>query len=369
MKNLSKYITVGFFFSFIFIVPIVTLITPDKKINEIENKILTQLPKLSFENIKDKSFMSEFDKYTSDQFPLRSSFIELKNSYSKLIGQKEFRNIYVGKDGKFIEKFIYNQNIVDGNLITLIDLSNKLKSKFNVTTKLMLIPTSIAFYEDELPSWSINDNQKSVIKYINSTIKNNKNLKFYTPYNILNKNKDKYIYFNTDHHWTQLGAKLAYEDMYDTKILSSPTKVSDNFYGSYYSKALLPNIKGDTIYSYNDYNNFNIKIDFSEEYSTLYGKDKLKGKNKYQYFLHGDPAFAVIEGNPNSNNEILIFKDSYAHNFVPFLTSNYRKIHIVDPRYYNIDYEEYLSNNKSISEVLFINNMQTFNSTSIIKNK
>ena len=32
MKNLSKYITVGFFFSFIFIVPIVTLITPDKKI-------------------------------------------------------------------------------------------------------------------------------------------------------------------------------------------------------------------------------------------------------------------------------------------------------------------------------------------------
>ena len=38
MKNLSKYITVGFFFSFIFIVPIVILITPDKKINEIENE-------------------------------------------------------------------------------------------------------------------------------------------------------------------------------------------------------------------------------------------------------------------------------------------------------------------------------------------
>lgn len=368
MNNLLKHLTISLFLGFIFIIPIIILTTPDKKISDIENKILTQLPNLSLNNILNKRFMNEFDKYTSDQFPLRSDFIKLKNSYSYLIGQREFRNIYISKNNKLLEKFVYNKDIIDTNISTLVDLATDLKSKYNISTKLMIVPTSIAFYEEELPSWAISDNEKTAIDYIDSVITHSNSLEFYTPYNILMNNKDKYIFFNTDHHWTQLGAKLAYEDLYNTKILDNSIKVSDDFYGSYYSKAILPNINGDSIYSYNDFNNFKIDIDFSKTYNFLYDENKLIGKNKYQYFLHGDPAFAVIEGNANNNDEILIFKDSYAHSFIPFLTLNYKKIHIVDPRYYIIDYEDYLSNNRNVNEILFINNIQTFNSTQILKN-
>lgn len=53
-KNLLKFITISFFVIFIFSVPIITLFTEDKKISEIENKILTQLPRISFENICNK---------------------------------------------------------------------------------------------------------------------------------------------------------------------------------------------------------------------------------------------------------------------------------------------------------------------------
>ncbi|MGL5313101.1 MAG: DHHW family protein [Peptostreptococcaceae bacterium] len=368
MNKLLKHLTIWLFLGFIFIVPIITLTTPDKKINEIENKILTQLPKLSLNNIVNKRFMNEFDKYTADQFPLRSDFIKLKNSYSYSTGQREFRSIYIGKNNRLMEKFVYNKYIVDTNINTLVDLATTLKSKYNISTKLMIVPTSIAFYEEELPLWAISDNEKTAIDYISSAITDSNALNFYSPYNVLMDNKDKYIFFNTDHHWTQLGAKLAYEDMYNTKILDNSIKVSDDFYGSYYSKAILPNINGDNIYAYTNFNNFKIDIDFSKTYDSLYDENKLVGKNKYQYFLHGDPAFAVIEGNPSIDDEILIFKDSYAHSFIPFLTSNYKKIHIVDPRYYNIDYEDYLSNNRDINEILFINNIQTFNSTQIFKN-
>ena len=41
--------------------------------------------------------MKNFDEYTSDQFPLRANFIKLKNTYNYIIGQREFRDIYVGK--------------------------------------------------------------------------------------------------------------------------------------------------------------------------------------------------------------------------------------------------------------------------------
>ena len=367
MNNILKYITIIFFIGFIFIIPITTLITPDKKINEIENKVLTSFPELSFESIKSKRFMKNFDTYTSDQFPLRTDFIKLKNSYNYFIGNKEFRNIYIGKDNRLMEKFVFNKDIMDKNISQAINLSNFLNNNYNIKSKLAIIPTSIAFYKDYLPKYAISDNQTDALKFIENNLKST-NLKFYTPYNILNKNKDKYIYFYTDHHWTQLGAKLAYEDMYNTKVSNNNyNKVSDNFYGTYYSKAILPQIKSDTIYAYKEFDKFNISIDFLDKFDTLYDNSKLRGKNKYQYFLHGDPAIALIEGNKNVNKEILIFKDSYAHSFIPFLTNNYSKIHIIDPRYYSINLNDYLNENSNISEALFINNIQTFNTEVLYK--
>ena len=107
-KNLLKFITIIFFLTFIFSVPIITLFTEDKKISEIENKILAQLPRISFENICNKKFMKNFDNYTSDQFPLRANFIKLKNTYSYIIGQREFRDIYVGKNSRLMEKYEFS---------------------------------------------------------------------------------------------------------------------------------------------------------------------------------------------------------------------------------------------------------------------
>jgi hypothetical protein len=225
----------------------------------------------------------------------------------------------------------------------------------------MLIPTSIAFYEDYLPKYAITDNQLEVLNYISKKIDN-----FYTPYNILTEHKNEYIYFDTDHHWTQLGAKLAFEDYYGEIIDEEISEVSKDFYGTYYSKAILPQIKSDTIYSFKNYNDYKMTMDFNETYDTLYDENKLLGKNKYQYFLHGDPAIAVIEGNP-TGDEILIFKDSYAHNFVPFLASKYKKVHIIDTRYYNVDIDSYISQNNQISEVLFFYNISTFNSDILFK--
>lgn len=367
-KNLLKFITIGFFLTFIFSVPIITLFTEDKKISEIENKILTQLPRISFENICNKTFMKNFDNYTSDQFPLRANFIKLKNTYNYIIGQREFRNIYVGKDNKFMEKYEFNKESVDKNISNILNTASYMYKSFNIKSKLMVVPTSIAFYKNDLPNFCISDNQKDSLDYINNSISNKDYLNFYTPYDILSKNKNKYIYYNTDHHWTQLGAYLSYLDMfdykYDNKILfNNYNKVSDDFYGTYYSKALLPMIKGDSIYSYSNFNNFKIEIDFDKTYDTLYDNNKLNGKNKYQYFLHGDPSFAIIYGDKNKSNEVIVFKDSYAHNLLPFLTNNYSKIHVVDPRYYNIDLEDYLNKNPNITEALFINNIQSFNST------
>ncbi|MFI3209873.1 MAG: DHHW family protein [Peptostreptococcaceae bacterium] len=355
-----KKLTVIFFLIFIFSVPIITIISPDKKISQIENKILTQFKKPTLENIYNKDFMENFDKYSSDQFPFRESFLKFKNNYSYIVGQREFRNIYVTKNNMLVEKYIFNKDNIDSNLEKINETVDYLKSR-NIDSTVSIIPNSIAFYEDELPIYAIFDSQLDSLKYIEDNISGT----YYTPFNTLLQNKDKYIYFNGDHHLTQLGSYLIHLDMIQLDYNNLYEKyeiVSDDFYGSYYSKTLLSKINPDKIYSYKNYNNFRIEMDFSDEFDTLYDENKLNSKNQYQYFLHGDPGFAVIYGNENLDKEIMVFKDSYFHNFAPFLTSNYSKIHIVDPRYYDIDLPKYLEENENITECLFFNNLNLLNS-------
>lgn len=363
-----KKFTVIFFILFIFIAPLGNIIIPDKEVSFTENKILQQLPDFNVTTITSKEFMEKFDKYTTDQFPFRINFIKLKNYYSYVLGIREFRDIYISKSNKLLEKFIFDKNIVDKNIDRVSNIAIHLKNTYNLNSKLMIIPTSIALYENDLYDYMITDNQYSSINYIKDSFLNKSDSSsFYSPYDVLYKNRDKYIFFNTDHHWTQLGACLAYEDMYKFKVSNRPVPVSNSFYGTYYSKAILDFIEPDTIYAYQSYSKFRLNMDLDYNYDTLYDKSKLSTKNKYQYFLHGDPAIGCIEGNKNSKDEILIFKDSFAHNFIPFLTSNYKKIHFIDTRYYNGSIDDYILKNRNINEVLFMYNISNFNSNILYK--
>ena len=56
---------------------------------------------------------------------------------------------------------------------------------------------------------------------------------------------------------------------------------------------------------------------------------------------------------------LLIFKDSYANSFVPFLIPYYQQIVMIDPRYYYDDVEQ-LMTQRGVTDVLFLYNLSTF---------
>ena len=101
---------------------------------------------------------------------------------------------------------------------------------------------------------------------------------------------------------------------------------------------------------------------------------------KYDYLIVGSGLFGatfanlakkdgkkvlVIEKRPN--NKLLIIKDSYANCFLPFLTSHYGEINVVDLRYFYDDLNT-LIENKEITDILFLYNANTFNSDDSILN-
>ena len=76
-------------------------------------------------------------------------------------------------------------------------------------------------------------------------------------------------------------------------------------------------------------------------------------------FFNGNHGKVVITTPTEENRTLLVIKDSYANSLIPFLAPYYRKIVMVDPRYFYDDLEE-LMQVEEIQEVLYLYNANTF---------
>ena len=54
---------------------------PAKDISEAERRPLAQMPEFTVESLLDGKFMSKFEDFTLDQFPLRDTFRQLKSLF------------------------------------------------------------------------------------------------------------------------------------------------------------------------------------------------------------------------------------------------------------------------------------------------
>ena len=176
------------------------------------------------------------------------------------------------------------------------------------------------------------------------------------------------MYYKTDHHWTTKAALYSFQkaapQMGIEKPLEHYTKylVTDSFSGTLASKSGYHKTEDqievyapegtEVQYLVNDTEN-------REKRATVYDRKALRNKDKYEVFFGGNHAMVQITTANNTTKKLLVVKDSYANSFVPFLIPYYNEIVMVDPRYYyeNIDT---LINNKNITDVLFLYNMDTF---------
>ena len=98
---------------------------------------------------------------------------------------------------------------------------------------------------------------------------------------------------------------------------------------------------------------------YRTETDSIYADIHLSEKDKYLVFLDGNHPEITIRTSLKNNRKLLVFKDSYANSFIPFLLSDYEEIHIIDPRYFNRKIDEYISEN-GINEFLFLYNIKNF---------
>ena len=221
----------------------------------------------------------------------------------------------------------------------------------DVRTISLITPNGGAFYSPESLHTGEHD-QKAMIDFCYSQM--GENIVTVDAYSKLRSHTDEYIYFRTDHHWTQLGAYYAYTAFceaagFDAVPLKQfETGKYDTFLGSMYTFT-----KGypqsDVLKQNPDYLDYYLPIaetharyylDGSLENGTpvsvVYTKLDESVSNKYLCFIGGDTPVCVIETDVEGP-ACIVLKESYGNAFVPFLTSHYSKIIVIDPREFNQD--------------------------------
>lgn len=362
MRKKFELITAVSFSLIIILFGIMFFAFPDKNVSEIENRSLQTLPRFSFKSLFDTTYISKLEDYFTDQFPLRSSFINLKTNVSKLLFKDEVNNVYFADD-YLIEK--YNELEIKDSIV---DVLNEFSSKINyVNLNLMLAPTSTSVNSEKLPNTLIMDSELDDINYIYDKIKFNK-IKIYDELN----NSEYQTFYKTDHHWTSYGAYLAYlkyasmNNIESIKIQDFKIEeVTNSFCGTYCSKSGDFNHLNDSIhtFTYKDYD-LDVKYVGSDVVTkSLYNKDYLNKKDKYSMFLDNNHPLIIITNNDIiSASEIVVIKDSYANSFIPFLVNHFKRVHVIDPRYYKLSISDYILNNKKIKDALILYNMGTIGS-------
>lgn len=373
-------ITISLFLALLLTFFVIGVVMPkDEQSGIDENRTLKEMPELTFDTLFSGTFSREFEDYLADNVGMRSKFTALSSEINELKGIKtNLGNIIsvkkdLGAGGSADES---NQLLVLDDRIMEIYKNkpesgtayaaavNKYAEVFSGRAKVysMLIPTQIEFAEEIYAKSS--DSQKDAIDGIygqlsDSVIKVN-------AYDSMRENAGDYIYFRTDHHWTQRGAYLAYRAFSETagqtpvELSALKLKSAEGFLGFLYNQANDTSLanKPDKIEWFEGEDNYHVKASTMENGKVVEYNSRIyvapEGTPKYSVFMGGDHSLAEINTNVQNGKTILVIKDSYANALLPLLTNNYSTVLAVDPRSYYGTVDE-LVEKYDVDDILIMN--------------
>lgn len=374
-KKWTSYILLFAFAAFIWGYSLFDAVIPAREYSEMENRYLTQMPKFSWRALMANNYTLKIEEFTNDQFLLRDNWITLKSLCETGLLKIENNGIVYGRDHYLFEKRTsIDEDQLEKNINSLLAFSQKFPEE-NIT--LALVPTSDAVLTEKYPQGLPNIDQLSYIRGIYERAIT-AGINTCDLASILISNRDEYLYYRTDHHWTTRGAYLAYSAlMEDAGIAAVPFEslsgtVVPDFFGTFYSKAKLFSAVPDSITWY-DIPVKSVTVNGGEK-NGLYDLEMLQKRDKYAMFLHSNNDVTAIQSDCSLNHEdgktsrVLLFKDSFGNSLAPFLCYGFDEVTVVDLRYFN-EVEQLIREN-DFDEIIVLYSFPTFaQESSVVKFK
>ena len=352
---------------FILAVLIINFLVPDRGFSQKENRVLASRPAISVSQLTSGKFADGYETYVNDQFFLRDWWITLRATAQRILGNTEENGVFLGKNGYLMEDFTApSQERLNRTVNAMIDFAAR---HSDLSQYALIAPNAVNILSDKLPALAAATDQNPYLDATAAALEK-AGVTFVDVRDTLSQHKDDGIYYHTDHHWTTQGAYFAYMQL--AKVLGIDSSsisydklpVSMSFQGTLSAKSgfrasekeemdvFLP--RDDSVPS--SVVNY---VDEQKKTASFYDTSKLETRDKYAMFFNGNHGKVVITAPTEENRTLLVIKDSYANSLIPFLAPYYRKIVMVDPRYFYDDLEE-LMQVEEIQEVLYLYNANTF---------
>ena len=338
----------------------------DTAFSDTENRMLQQKPVFSWADLADGRFMGNFEKYQTDQFIFRREWIGLQTAADRLLGKNKSGDVYLGEGQLLEEPSKLSENVWEN----LDAIGAFCRNQTGVKYYLMLVPDAASVQREKLPAYAPVSDQAEQLEEIRSYLEKKENpVTEIQLYEMLREHREESLYYRTDHHWTTLGARYAYQSAAGQMGLPGAENgeekklypVSDSFQGTLAARSGY-RVPDDTIEVYWPDQEEELVVTYVQEQTksaSLYAAEKLKTRDKYGMFLNGNHPLTEIRTMASTGRKLLLIKDSYANCFVPFLTGDFEEIVLVDPRYY-YDSAEKLMKQYGFTDVLFLYNLNTF---------
>lgn len=179
---------------------------------------------------------------------------------------------------------------------------------------------------------------------------------------VLAAHSEEPIYCRTDHHWQPLGAYYAIEEF--ASVAGVPFAdlseyehgVNEGFVGSMYAYTDDSRVLNDP----EDFNYYVPQCDYEAHYydsyfNYLYTDDlfvDVDTANSYLMFMGSDTFIVKVDTAVKNGRTLLVLKDSYGNAEIPFLTSSFEHIFVVDVRYFNRNLINFIKE-MGVTDVLF----------------
>lgn len=194
--------------------------------------------------------------------------------------------------------------------------------------------------------------------------------------NVYVEHAEEYLFFKSDHHWTQRGAYYAYSE-FMRSIGVTPTPIEEfdieilreKFIGTMYEYTQDERVKYyyDTVEAYMPKKSCTMTIYNKNGTTTVYDTCIVSDFKSYSAFIAGDHPYMVINVPENDQSKsILVIKDSYGNAFVPFLTEHYGNIIVIDPRHTDMNVYEKLGD-YGLDDIVFLVNSSMGNTSTWYK--
>lgn len=312
------------------------ILLPAETFSEKEKRTLASFPETSLETVFNGQFEQGLETWMSDHVPFRDGFVGMNAVYELASGRNGLGGvIYAGENRLFAAP----ETLDEAAVSTKFDRINAFARASGLPVDVMLIPTSGHMHDAQLPAHAPYPDARLAAL---AEAQLDDGIGFIWPEERFAGMPDAQLYYNTDHHLTSRGSYEACRLYAEHLGLPMPEisdydiETAEGFYGSMYAKAGLWAVDGEPVEIWRSRNlgPVQVRFDDGETYDSMFFPDHLSEMDKYPVFLDGNHPLVTIETGREEGESLLIIRDSFGHCFAPFTADHFRRITLVDLRYY-----------------------------------